>query len=88
MTLHTSTKIEVRPKNLSQCLQINQNSSNSLNSNTTNNKVPSSGLTHSSQSTPQSHRMVGDDMHLPVFNGNGSQDPKKHFFLCKMVWPI
>ena len=32
--------------------------------------------------------MVGNDMKLPIFNGNGLEDPKKHWFLCEVVWTM
>ena len=71
MSLCTSPEIEVRHKNLLQFFQVNKNSSNIQNSGTPSSKVPSSGPTSSSQSTPFSPIMVGGDMKIPVFNGNG-----------------
>ena len=30
--------------------------------------------------------MVGDGMKLPMFHGNGTDDPKQYWFLCEEVW--
>ena len=30
--------------------------------------------------------MVGDDMKLPLFPGNGTDEPEKYWFLCEVVW--
>ena len=32
--------------------------------------------------------MVGDDVKLPLFHGNGTKDPKQYWFLCKEFWTI
>ena len=32
--------------------------------------------------------MVGDDMKLPLFHGNGTDDPEQYWFLCESVWTI
>jgi hypothetical protein len=29
-----------------------------------------------------------DDMRLPTFRGDGSEDPDQHWFLCEVVWSI
>ena len=29
--------------------------------------------------------MAGSDIKLPIFNGNGLEDPEKHWFLCEVV---
>jgi hypothetical protein len=29
-----------------------------------------------------------DEMRLPVFRGDGSEDPDQHWFLCEVVWKI
>jgi hypothetical protein len=29
-----------------------------------------------------------DDMRLPIFRGDGSEDPNQHWFLCEAVWNI
>jgi hypothetical protein len=29
-----------------------------------------------------------DDMRLPIFRGDGSEDPDQHWFLCEAVWNI
>ena len=30
--------------------------------------------------------MVGDEMKLPIFNGNGIDDSEQYWFLCEAVW--
>ena len=32
--------------------------------------------------------MVGIDIKLPIFNGNGLEDPEKHWFLCESIWIV
>ena len=32
--------------------------------------------------------MVGDDVKLPLFHGNGTEDIEKYWFLCEVVWTI
>ena len=32
--------------------------------------------------------MVGNDIKFPIFNGNGLEDPGKHWFLCEVVWTV
>jgi hypothetical protein len=29
-----------------------------------------------------------DEMRLPTFRGDGSEDPEQHWFLCEAVWSI
>ena len=29
-----------------------------------------------------------NDIKLHIFNGNGLEDPKKHWFLCEFVWTM
>jgi hypothetical protein len=29
-----------------------------------------------------------DEMRLPTFSGDGSEDPNQHWFLCEVVWSI
>ena len=31
---------------------------------------------------------MADEMRLPIFRGDGSEDPDQHWFLCKAVWSI
>ena len=35
---------------------------------------------------PSATLMVGKDIRLPRFNGNGIDDPEQHGFLCEVVW--
>ena len=30
--------------------------------------------------------MPGDEMNLPIFHGNRTDDPKQYWFLCEAVW--
>ena len=32
--------------------------------------------------------MVGHDIRLPTFNGNGVEDLEQHWFLCEVVWMV
>jgi hypothetical protein len=29
-----------------------------------------------------------DEMRLPIFRGDGSEDPDQHWFLCEAIWNI
>jgi hypothetical protein len=29
-----------------------------------------------------------DEMRLPTFRGDGSEDPEQHWFLCEAMWSI
>jgi hypothetical protein len=31
---------------------------------------------------------MADEMRLPTFRGDGSEDPDQHWFLCEVVWSI
>ena len=37
---------------------------------------------------PNIDSMVGTDIRLPTFNGNGVEDPEQHWFLCEAVWMV
>ena len=32
--------------------------------------------------------MVGDEVKLPLFHGNSTEDPKQYWFPCEAVWTI
>ena len=32
--------------------------------------------------------MVGNDIKLSIFHGNGLEDLEKHWFLCEVVWTM
>jgi len=32
--------------------------------------------------------MAGGEMKLPIFHGNGLEDPQQHWFLCEVVWRV
>jgi hypothetical protein len=31
---------------------------------------------------------MADEMRLPIFRGDGSEDPDQHRFLCEAIWNI
>jgi hypothetical protein len=31
---------------------------------------------------------MADEIRLPIFRGDGSEDPEQHWFLCEVVWSI
>jgi hypothetical protein len=31
---------------------------------------------------------MADEMRLPIFRGDGSEDPDQHWFMCEAVWNI
>ena len=37
---------------------------------------------------PDANSMVGEDIRLPAFNGNGEEDQEQHWFLCEAVWMV
>ena len=83
MTPRTSPDSQARPNISSQCFQINQSSSNSQSIMTPIHKNTSSVPIKSSQFIHRRHIMVGDDVKLTVFHGNGYKDLKKYWFLCE-----
>ena len=32
--------------------------------------------------------MAGDDVKLPLFHGNGIEDPEQYWFLCEAIWIV
>ena len=32
--------------------------------------------------------MAVTDVQLPTFNGNGTEDPEQHWFLCEAIWMV
>ena len=32
--------------------------------------------------------MVGDDVKIPLFQGNGTKDPEQYWFLCEAIWIV
>ena len=69
-------------------MQASSNSGSRHNSDSTSRKVPSVGPLISSQLVLPRNIMVGDDVKVPIFHGNGSKDAKEHFFLCDVVLTI
>ena len=37
---------------------------------------------------PDANSMAVIDVWLPTFNGNGTEDPKQHWFLCEALWMV
>ena len=77
-TLHTSLKVRSR------------NSSHSGFSNISNNNCGNSGQGSPFSQTsypivPRTNIMAGNDIKLPIFNGNGLEYPKQHWFLCEAM---
>jgi hypothetical protein len=53
-------------------------------------QITKSTVTNSSVHT-QSRNLgisMADEMSLPIFRGDGFEDPNKHWFLCEVVWII
>ena len=46
------------------------------------------GKNSESTSTGRRPRMVGGDVKLPLYQGNGTKDPEQYLFLCKEVWTL
>jgi hypothetical protein len=45
-----------------------------------------SGLVHTQSRTLRIYMV--DEMRLPTFRGDGSEDPNQHWFLCEAIWSI
>jgi hypothetical protein len=58
--------------------------------NSQNHQSPQSTITSSSVSTQTGNlgSSMVDEMRLPIFRGDGSEDPDQHWFLCEAVWNI
>ena len=41
-----------------------------------------------SSDNPDTNSMVGHDIWLPTFNGNGAGDSSNNWFLCEAVWMV
>ena len=37
---------------------------------------------------PTTNTMAGTEIKVPIFNGNGLDDPKQHWFICEVVWIV
>jgi hypothetical protein len=61
-------------------------SNQSNQSSQSNQSTVTSSLVHT-QSRNQG-RSMEDEMRLPIFRGDGSEDPDQHWFLCEAVWSI
>ena len=80
---NSPTVPEVRSRDLSP-----SNSVNTITTNTINSRQGSSTSPNFVSTLPAANAMVGDDIKLPIFNGNGMEDPKQHWFLCEVVWTV
>jgi len=63
------------------------------NQNSQSHQSPHSTITSSSTFTQTENlgnlgRSMADEMRLPTFIGDGSEDPNQHWFLCEVVWSI
>jgi hypothetical protein len=60
------------------------------NQNSQNHQSPQSTITSSSAYTQTGNlgRSMADEMRLPIFRGDGFEDPDQHWFLCEVVWNI
>ena len=58
--------------------------------NSQNHKSPQSTITSRSMSTRTGNlgSSMADEMRLPIFRGDGSEDPDQHQFLCEAIWNI
>ena len=77
------TSPEVRSRNTLPSGFSNHNNSNSGNSSQGNSTSGTCYL-----AIPKVHIIAGSDIKLPIFNGNGLEDPKQHWFLCEVVWKV
>jgi hypothetical protein len=60
------------------------------NQNSQNHHNPQSTITRSSTSTQTGNlgNSMEDEIRLPIFRGDGSEDPDQHWFLCEAIWNI
>jgi hypothetical protein len=63
------------------------------NQNSQSHQSPQSTITSSSTYTQTGNLgnlgiSMADEMRLPIFRGDGSEDPDQHWFLCEAVWNI
>ena len=61
---------------------------NTSNTNTANSGQRSSGSQPFFPNVPGVNIMAGNNIKLPIFNGNGLEDPEKHSFLCESIWSV
>ena len=45
-------------------------------------------LVNSELENPNTNSMAAIDVRLPTFNGNGTEYPEQHWFLCEVVWMV
>ena len=62
---------------------VNIDSSSTMTS--TQEKTP---LLYQSSDNLDANTMVGVDIQLPTFNGNGIEYPEQHWFICEVVWMV
>ena len=80
-TPHTSS--EVRSRNSSPRRVVNTSNTKAVNS-----RQGSSTTQKIFPSVSGANIMVGTDIKLSIFNGNGSEDPEQHWFLYEAVWIV
>ena len=85
---HATSRVEVRLKPGSNVSPLPQTTPPSGKYTQSMSMCLTSQATSSSKASPTGRRsrMAGDDMKLPMFHGNGTDDPKKYWFLCEVVW--
>ena len=72
---------------------ISRNSSpisfvNQSNNNSGNNRQGTPTSQTFNPTVARTNIMVENDIKLPIFNGNGLEDPKQHWFLCEAMWTV
>ena len=80
-TLNTSP--DVRSRYLSPTNSINTSITNVVNS-----EQGSMTSQNFVSNVPTTNKMDGDEIKLPIFNENGLEYPKQHWFLCEVVWTV
>jgi hypothetical protein len=80
-TMRTTEVSNVNPHVVS-TIPNSQNSQNHQSSQSTITSSPSSTQTRTLVS------FMADEMRLPIFRGDGSEDPYQHWFMCEAIWNI
>ena len=87
--VHNSPMVpEVRSPYQYPSISINTSSNNAVNRGQGSPTSPHFVPTIPTVNTVPINPMAGTDIDLPIFNGNGLEDPKQHWFLCDVVWTV
>ena len=81
ITPGVSPEVRSTPSSLERVVNIDSSSI------VTRNKEQTPPFNHSLDNH-EKNSMVGHDIWLPTFNGNGAEDPKQHWFICEFVWMV